>query len=335
MSFIWPSALLFLIILPIFIMIYLRLQQRRKRLAKTYGALGFSQQGSARQPGFRRHIPPLVFLAGLTLLLLAMARPQMTVNLPRVQSTILLSFDVSGSMAASDMEPTRMEAAKAAAKTFVENQPANTMIGVVTFSDSGFSVQPPTNERETILAAINRLTPERGTSLANGIYASLDALTPKTAELPSQYSDLTPVPTPTPTPVPTGVYQPAAIVLLTDGENTVSPDPLEAAQVAANQGVRIYTVGIGSPEGADLEIEGFMIHTQLDEAMLGQIADLTGGEYFNAESVADLQAIYRNIDPQLIIEPEKMEITSMLAGLSIVMLLVAGIFSLAWFSRMP
>ncbi|HLE30515.1 MAG TPA: VWA domain-containing protein, partial [Anaerolineales bacterium] len=142
-------------------------------------------------------------------------------------------------------------------------------------------------------------------------------------------------PTPTPTPVPKGAYTSAVIVLLTDGENTVSPDPLAAAQAAADRGVRIYTVGVGSAAGATLHIEGFTIHTQLDEAMLQRISLLTDGAYSNAESEQDLRTIYENLDPQLVIKPEKMEVTSIFAGASILMLLIGGAFSLLWFGRLP
>jgi Ca-activated chloride channel family protein len=143
------------------------------------------------------------------------------------------------------------------------------------------------------------------------------------------------MPTPTPTPVPEGTYTPAVIVLLSDGENTVSPDPLVAAQAAADRGVRIYTVGIGSAAGATLHINGFIIHSQLDEAMLQQISLLTDGAYYSAENEQDLRTIYDNLDPQLVMKPEKMEVTSIFAGASILVLLIGGAFSLLWFSRLP
>jgi Ca-activated chloride channel family protein len=260
-----------------------------------------------------------------------------------VEGIVILAFDVSGSMAADDMKPTRMEAAKAAVQDFVQRQPPSVQIGVVAFSDSGFAVQAPTNDQAILLASINRLTPTRGTSLAQGILASLNtiaasaeqSLSGETEGEPPHLSNLTPMPTPTPTPVPEGTYTPAVIVLLSDGENTVSPDPLVAAQVAADRGVRIYTVGVGSAAGAILHVEGFTIHSQLDEAMLQQISQFTGGAYYNAESEQDLRAIYENLDPQLVIKPEKMEVTSIFAGVSILVLLIGGAFSLLWFSRLP
>jgi Ca-activated chloride channel family protein len=239
-------------------------------------------------------------------------------------------------MAADDLEPTRLEAAKTAAKTFVARQPPSVLIGVVAFSDSAFGVQAPTNDQEEILATIQRLAPQLGTSLASGIFASLNTLAAEASSEPRLYTDLTPEATPTPTPVPEGTYGPAVIVLLTDGENTVNPDPRAAAQAAIDRGVRIHTIGIGSAEGTTLEIEGgFVVHTQLDEGMLRQISEMTGGSYFNVENEDDLDTVYENLDTQWVIKPEKMEVTSIFAGASILLLLIGGAFSLLWFSRVP
>jgi Ca-activated chloride channel family protein len=334
MSFIWPTMLLFAILLiPLLIAFYLILQRRRRRFAAQYGSLGLASSGGGI--GFRRHIPPTLFLAGLSILMLALARPQTQVSLPRIEGTVILAFDVSGSMAANDMQPTRMEAAKAAARDFVQHQPISVQIGIVAFSDSGFSVQPPTNDQDAILSAINRLTPQRGTSLANGILVSLNTIATSGQPNTTFYSSLTPVPTPTPTAVPQGTYASSVIVLLTDGENNENPDPVAAALSAAKSGVRIYTVGIGSAAGTILHVNGFTVHTQLDEAALQQIAQITGGTYYNAESRDDLLKIYNNLDPQLVIKPEKTEVTSIFAGSSMLVLLVGGLFSLLWFNRLP
>jgi Ca-activated chloride channel family protein len=336
MTFTWPAMLWFLLLLPLFILLYFRLQQRRRQLAARYGSLGLVQSADGRPAGFRRHIPVILFMAGLATLVLALARPQAVVSLPRIQGTVILAFDVSASMAADDIQPSRIEAARAAAQEFVNNQPVNVLVGVVAFSDSGLSVQVPTSEKEAIFAALARLAPSRGTSLANGIVASLTTIA--TANNPPEthyYSSITPEPTPAPTPMPAGTYTPAVIVLLTDGENTQEPDPLLAAQAAADRGVRIYTVGVGSAAGADLEIEGFIVHTQLDEAMLQQISQITGGTYYNATNEQDLRGIYDNLDLQWVIKPEKMEVTSLFAGASILILLISGTFSLLWLNRLP
>jgi len=335
MSFIWPETLILLLLIPPCVVLYLRLQRRRRRFAANYGSLGLTPEAAGHRLGLRRHIPPALFLVGLTILMFALARPQAVVSLPRLEGTLILAFDVSGSMSADDMKPTRMEAAKAAARDFVQRQPPGVQIGVVAFSDSGFEVQAPTNDQEASLASINRLTPARGTSLANGIFVSLDAIAVSAGQAPLFTDSLTPTLAPTPTPVPKGTFTSAAIVLITDGENTVSPDPLAAAQTAADRGVRIHTVGIGDAAGTLLHVNGFTVHTQLDEPMLQQISQLTDGVYYNAESEQDLLAIYENLYPQLAIKPEKMEVTSIFAGASILVLLIGGAFSLVWFSRLP
>ncbi len=286
-----------------------------------------------------RRIPGLLIVVGLTVMAVALARPQAVVSLPQEQGTVILAFDVSGSMAATDLTPTRMDAAKAAAKDFVARQPATVTVGVVAFSDSGVSVQEPTNDQASVLAAIDRLVPQRGTSVAEGILASLKAISVAEAGpyANNYYSNASPGagPTPTPTPVPAGMHAPASIVLLSDGENNENPDPAAAAQAAANQGVRIYTVGIGSPNGTTVTINGFQLHTQLDQATLQGIAQVTGGTYFGATDTAQLKSVYDNLDTQVVIQPQLTEITAIFAGLSLLMLLAGSAGSLLWLGRLP
>jgi Ca-activated chloride channel homolog len=328
MTFTWPIMLGSLLCLPLLVGTYISLQGRRRRIAASYsGFAGDHTQG--QQPGKLRHIPPMLFLIGLTLLLVALARPQMTVNLPRVEGTVILVFDVSGSMAAEDVEPNRMAAAKVSASEFVQRQPPSVQIGVVAFSESGLSVQAPTHDQDAILASINRLKPERGTSLGYGILTALNTLVGEGEETATGEN------LPTPTPVPRGTHGPTIIVLITDGENTAPPDPFEAAFTAAERGVRIYSIGIGSSAGTTLEINGYTVHTQLNEVALEQIAGLTGGEYYHAASDADLKDIYDRISPELVIKPEKMEVTSIFAGASLLTLLIGGSLMLLWFGRLP
>ena len=337
MTFIWPVMLLSLVLVPLFVGVYILMQQRRKRLSASYGDLGFIPGARGRQPGIRRHIPPVLFMVGLAILAVGLARPQAVVALPKQEGTVILAFDVSGSMAADDMKPTRMEAAKAAARDFIKHQPIFVQIGVVAFSDNGLSVQVPTTDQASVLSAINRLAPQSGTSVGQGITASLNAIAVgSSGGLPAEvYSNLLLTPTPTPTPVPHGTYTPAVIILLSDGENNENPDPLATAQTAADRGVRIFTVGIGSPAGTTVHINGFSLHTQLDENTLKQISQITGGTYYNAQSTQDLLNIYDHLDTQLVNKPEKTELTSLFAGTSIVIMLIGGLFSLLWFSRLP
>ncbi len=341
MSFIWPTMLFSLVLLPISVALYIRQQRRRRGLIASYGSLGVVRElggrpGGGRRVGWRRHTPPLLFLIALALLLVALARPQTTVSLPKVAGTVILAFDVSGSMAADDIKPTRMEAAKVAARDFVAQQPPTVRIGVVAFSDSGLAVQAPTNDQTVILAAINRLTPATGTSLGNGILVSLNTIAlAEKGEQTNYYRNLTPSVAPTPTPVPKGTHTSAVIVVLTDGESNVMPDPLAAAKTAANRGVRIYPVGIGSAAGAVLRINGFAVQTQLDEAVLKQIAQATDGTYYNAATAQDLQSVYANLSSQLIVKPEQIEVTALFSGAGLLVMLIGGVCSLLWFSRLP
>jgi Ca-activated chloride channel family protein len=337
MTFMWPILFVLLAILPVAVIAYVRIQRRRRQAAKALGGL-LAQRPAAEKkaPGVLRSLPALLFLVGLALLLFALARPQAMISLPRVEGTIILAFDVSGSMAADDMQPTRMEAAKAAATAFVERQPASVLLGVVAFSDNGLAVQVPTYDHDAVLAAIARLTPQRGTSLAQGIQASLGAISAGTRQQgPLEYSLRTPQPTATPTPVPEGTFSPAAIILLTDGENNMNPDPLTLAKMALERGVRIYTVGIGSAEGTVVHVNGISARTQLNEDMLQQISALTKAEYYNAQTQEDLQAVYQNLNPQLVVRPERTELTAVFAGASIIIMLAGGLLSLGWFGRVP
>jgi Ca-activated chloride channel family protein len=335
MSFIWPALLILLLLIPLAGWLYVRLQRRRSELVAHYGGMGLLQTSAGQRLGRRRHIPPALFLIGLSILLIAVARPQATVSLPRAEGTVILAFDVSGSMAATDLQPTRMEAAKAAARAFVDRQPPSIRIGVVAFSDSGLLIQSPTYQQADVLAAIGRIAPQRGTSLGQGVLAALNVIAGEAEQPQLLYSNREPSAAPTPAPLAGGRYESSVIVLITDGENTAPPEPQAIAQLAAERGVRIHTVGIGSPAGTTLTVNGFNVYTQLDEPTLQQIAQITAGDYYNAASSQDLQAIYENLDLQLLLKAEKIEITALFAGLGLLALLVGGICSLIWFGRVP
>lgn len=335
MSFIWPTLLFALLGIPLLIVLYFRLQARRHRFAARYGSLGVVHDALGSGVGSRRHVPAMIFLGGITVLVFSLARPQATVNVPKVEGTVILTFDVSGSMAAQDFKPSRMEAAKAAARQFVEKQPSSVSIGVVVFSDGGISVQPPTADRQETLTTIDRLVPRRGTSIGNGILVALNTIAVDAGDPPILKTSGTSNTTPDPVQSPQGWYPSAAIVLLTDGENNETPDPSVAANLAADLGVRVYTVGIGSPEGTTLEVEGFTVHTSLDEATLQQIASETGGAYYNAANEEQLRKIYNDLEPKLSIKPEKMELTSLFAGLGMIIFIIGGLLSLLWFGHVP
>lgn len=335
MSFIWTFMLWSLILIPLLILLYLRMQRRRAQIALRYGSLGLVQQASGRGVGMRRHIPAILFLVGLTVLFIALARPQMVIGLPKVEGIVVLAFDVSGSMAAEDFEPNRLEAAKAVAIDFVSRQPSTVKIGVVAFSESGLSVQIPTEDQTAIIDAIERLKPQRGTSLANGIVASLNTIANLTGQEPIVGFEGADVPAPLNGTPEISADQSAVIALLTDGENNMNPDPLAAAQLAADRGVRIHTIAVGSAEGTQLTVNGFTVFTKVDEATLRQISEMTQGTYFNAQTEDDLRDVYESIEPRLKIEEEAQEVTAVFAGVSILLLLVGGLLSLMWFSRVP
>ena len=328
MSLIWPWMLVTLLLVPLFVAGYVRLLGKRRQAADL-GPLSVVRDSSGRRARRQRHVPVLFSLVGLTLLLFGLARPEMFVDLPRVEGTVVLAFDVSNSMMADDLEPTRMEVAKAAARAFVENQPSTVQISVVAFSNGGLVVQPPTDDQTATLAAIDRLGPQGATSLGQGIFGALNAIAgeaisidPAALEEGAELPDI-------------GHYPSAVVLLMTDGENTASPDPLQIAQLAAQAGVRIFPVGIGSPEGAVLQIEGYNILSQLDETTLQQIASLTNGSYYRAGDEESLQEVYEHVDLQLTISGEKMEVTAIFAGLGLLLFLIGGVLSLLWFGRMP
>jgi Ca-activated chloride channel homolog len=336
MSFIWPTLLLTLLCVPLLVVLYLRMQQRRRKFAAQYGSLGLVYNAKGTGPGMRRHVPALIFLTGITLLLISMARPQATISLPRLEGTVILTFDVSGSMAADDLQPTRMEAAKVAALDFVDNQPPSVLIGVVAFSDGGISVQAPTANRDETAATIERLVPRRGTSVGNGMLVALNTIAVSAGDDPIlNTSTLSPGEAAQAVPAPQGWYTSAVIVLLTDGENNQDPDPVAAADLAADLGVRVYTVGIGTPAGAMVTVEGFTVLSQLNEPMLQYISDTTGGAYYNAGNEEDLRKIYNDLKPTLSIKREEMEITSILAGVGMLVFLIGGAISLLWFGHIP
>lgn len=333
MSFIWPWVLLTLVLVPVCMLLYRRLEQQRRRAADRLGSFGIVRSGGVTPSGARRHIPAVLFLVGLAVLLLAAARPQMTLPVPQLEGVVMLTFDVSASMAADDVEPTRMDAAKVVAQDFVERRPRNVKIGVVAFGEGGLVVQPPTDDQEALAATISRLVPQSGTSLGQGILATLNAIsgTPDTDQRENDNADAES----TAAPAQRETFAHTVIVLLTDGENTAPPDPLEAAQTAIEQGVRVHTVGVGSSAGTTLEIDGFNVHTQLHEALLEEIALLTEGDYLSLETSDDVGTIYEDLGSQFVVRNQEMEITSVLGGVSMIALLIGGGLSLLWFGRMP
>jgi Ca-activated chloride channel homolog len=338
MSFLWPEMFWALLIIPVIVSLYIIMQRRRRKYVVRYASLLLIKQSMGRRVGVRRYIPPVLFIISLMIMVLALARPTATVIMPSQKSTVILTIDVSGSMRANDIKPSRLEAAKSAAKIFVEKQPKDVLIGVVSFSEAAFIVQPPTKDRNAILGAIGRLSLQRRTAIGSGILTSLDAIFEEPGKKPTPTSnDVLGLPESTPSikPVPRGTYAPAVIVLLTDGQSNTGPHPLDVVMQALDRGVRIYTVGLGTPDGTTLDYYGFGMVVRLDEETLKRIAERTDGTYFRAGSETDLLKIYDNLGTQLVFTPEKTELTAWFTGLAALFLIIAVVLSLLWFNRLP
>jgi Ca-activated chloride channel family protein len=341
-TFEWPFMLLAIGLVPVFYLLARGIDERRRQRLAALGGLGrmgtsAGGSGATRAAGARAadRVATILVIAALVLFAMALARPQATVALPRVEGTIVLTFDVSGSMAADDVEPTRMESAKVAAKAIVDRQPQGVVIGVVAFSDAGLSVLAPTADQATVIQAIDRLGPSRGTSLGQGIIAALGAIEQAESDTPvGYYSNRSAEPTATPAPVAPGSHADAAIVLFSDGENNERPDPLAAAQAAADRGVRILTIGVGTAAGTTLDLDGFKVQTALDESLLQEISQLTEGIYQPAAS-ADPASVYDRLAERLVTRDESIEITALVAGAGLILLVAGVVISLARAGRLP
>lgn len=343
MTFLWPTSLWFLILVPILLGLYLWAQRRRRRYALRYASLSLVKEALGRGPGIKRHIPPALFLVAMVFMLTALARPVAVVKAPSQEGTVILTIDVSLSMRATDIKPTRIEAAKAAAKAFVLKQGDTVKIGVVSFASDASIVQPPTTDKDLVLAAIDRLRLQRATAIGRAILVSLDAIVEadggNEGDLPSAVltkpQDPNAAQKPTKTAVPGAAKSPATIILLTDGQNNQFPPPLQILDQAIDRGIRVYTVGVGTPGGAVLNLEGRSIRTSLDETTLKAIAQSTDAEYFLATSEADLRKVYENLTTQLVFRNEKTEVTALFTLVAAMLSVVASGLSLLWFNRLP
>jgi Ca-activated chloride channel family protein len=345
MTFLWPEALWLLAVVPLLALAYVALLARTRRSALRYVNLAMVRDAMSATPAWKRHLPPLLFLLAIALMIAAVARPAAIVTLPSQHQTIMLAMDVSGSMRATDVQPNRLAAAQAAAKAFVDDVPDDVRLGVVAFAATASVVQAPTHNREDVHAAIDRFQLQRGTAIGSGILVSLSALVPEaSAEVvqllygregaPAGKEKELRKPKQSETkPVPPGSFGSAAIILLTDGQRTTGPDVAEAAKMAADRGVRIYTVGIGTLKGEVIGFEGWSMRVKLDEDALKSIANATRGEYFYAGSAAELKKIYQSLNTRLVMEKKETEVTALFAAVAGALALLAAGLSLAWFNR--
>jgi Ca-activated chloride channel family protein len=340
MTFLWPTMLWAMLAVPFLIALYVFLITRRKKTTLRYASLGLIREAMGKGGVWRRHVPPVLLLLAVSALLFASSRPAALITLPSAQETIVLAIDVSGSMRAADVQPSRLVAAQEAAKAFVADLPRNVKVAVVSFAGTAAVVQAPTLSRDDVNAAIDRFQLQRGTAIGSGIVISLATLFPEAGIDLSQITGARAMPPgpndkPKPefTPVAPGSYSSAAIILLTDGQRTTGPDSLEAAKMAADRGVRIYTVGIGTKEGETIGFEGWSMRVRLDEETLKAIAKLTNADYFYAGTAADLKKVYQGLSTRLVVERKETEISALLAGLGALLVVIAAGLSVWWFGR--
>jgi Ca-activated chloride channel homolog len=345
MKFLWPELLWLLLAVPVVVAVYVILLRRRKKVALRYGSLSLVKEAMGAGQTIRRHVPPLLLLLAFTATLVAVARPVAVVVLPTQQEVIILATDISGSMRAQDVKPNRLAAAQAAAKEFVAKLPENTRVGVVSFAGTATVAQAPTRNREDVIAAIDRFQLQRGTAIGSGIIVSLSTIFPNAGidvssllygDRPRRIFSLDQARKTPPKefkPVPPGSYNSAAIILLTDGQRTTGPDSMEAARMAAERGVRVFTVGVGTASGEIIGFEGWSMRVRLDEETLKNIANVTHGEYFHAGSAADLMKVYEKLNSRLVFEKKDTEVTALLAAAATILMLLGTMLSLLWFNR--
>ena len=344
MNFLWPQFLWLALALPVLVLLYLWLLRRKKKLALRYASLSIVREAMGVGQTMRRHVPPFLFLLAMAALVIAAARPLAVVMLPSNQQTIILAMDVSGSMRAADVQPNRLAAAQNAAKSFLKELPRTVKVGIVAFAGSAQVAQLPTTNREDLVTAIDSFQLQRGTATGNGLVVALSTLfpdagigiddfAPKSAQrgVPidqagkSQKKEFVPV-----TP---GSYTSAAIIMLTDGQRTTGVDPLDAAKIAADRGVRVYTVGIGTKEGETIGFEGWSMRVRLDEDTLKSIANITRADYFYAGTAENLKTVYQGLSTRLVVEKKETEISALFALLGALLTVTAAALSVWWFGR--
>jgi len=349
-TFLWPQLLWLLLALPLLVLLYVWLLRRRKQAALRFASLSIVREAMGKGPGWRRHVPPVLLLLAIGLMLLASARPMATIVLPSTQQTIILAMDVSGSMRAEDVQPNRLVASQNAAKAFLAELPRHVKVGIVAFAGSAQVVQPVTLSREDLNTAIDKFQMQRATAIGSAIVVALSELFPGQVDLasvtygrgnndpfapqgrstdqPKAEAEKTPF-----VPVAPGSYNSAAIILLTDGQRTTGVDTAEAAKMAADRGIRVYTVGVGTVDGEVIGFEGWSMRVRLDEETLKSVARETKGEYFYAGTAENLKQVYESLSTRLTVEKKETEVSGLLALAAAVLVLLSAGLSLLWFNR--
>lgn len=353
MRFLWPELLWLLLLLPLMVAAYVGMLRRKKKAALRYASLRLVREALGPRPGWRRHVPPLLFLLAMAAALLAAARPSAEVTLPSSRATLILAMDVSRSMQATDVEPNRLEAAQSAARSFIHDLPKNVRLGIVSFAGTAAVVQTPTENRDDMLAAIDRFQLQRATATGSGLLLALSMLFPdeafdlEAALFNSRFgmgphpmpldkrkaADPAKASGPKKEPMKPGSYTGGVIILLSDGRRTTGPDPLDIAQMAADRGVRVYTVGFGTKDGASIDFEGYSFYVRLDEETLKAIAKMTGGEYFHAGTAQDLRKVYETLNARIALETRETEVSALFVAAAAALLVLGALLSLLWFHR--
>jgi len=354
MQFLWPHMLWLLLALPLLAAAYLYLISRRKKAALLYASLSLPRAALGPGQRIRRHIPPVLFLLALTAALLACARPSATVTLPADMLTLVLAMDTSRSMMATDVPPTRIVAAQQAARDLIVDLPSSVRLGIVSFAGTATVVQPPTDSRQDMLDALDRFELQRGTATGSGLIQALAVLfpddgidleailfgsvspragSPSTSLDQREAADAIKKREQERQPVEPGSYRHGAIILLSDGRRTAGPDPADAARMAAQRGVRVYTVGFGSTQSGANDESGMGYYMQLDEPALRGVAKITGGEYFQAGSAADLTQVYRQLTARFALERKETEVSALFSAVAVLLLVAACALSMLWFRR--
>jgi len=348
MRFLWPDLLWLLLIVPALAGAYVYVLRKRKKEAITYTNLALVRAAMGPGQKIRRHLPPALFLLAITAAILATARPSATITLPAQFLTIVLAMDVSRSMLAADVQPTRISAAQAAAREFIKDLPNNVRLGIVTFAGTASVVQTPTENRDEMLAAIDRFQLQRATATGSGLLLSLATLFPdegfdlQSAIYGSGFSSGGASPLDKSAkkaakkehkPVAPGSYTSGAVILISDGRRTTGPDPLEIAKIAASYGVRVFTVGFGTIDGALVGSEDFSFYARLDEPTLKAVAAITGAEYFHAGTAAEMRKVYEKLNSQFALERRETEISALLSAAAALFAFCAVMLSLLWFRR--
>jgi Ca-activated chloride channel family protein len=358
MRFLWPHLLWLLLALPALVAAYLYALRKKKKAAVHYSSLMLIRDALGPGQRWRRHLPPALFLAAIAIAIVAIARPSASIVLPSEHVTLIMAMDVSRSMLASDVEPTRISAAQTAAKSFIEGIPRNIRMGIVAFAATASVVQTPTENRDDLIAAVDRFQLQRGTATGSGLLLSLAQLFPEVGiDLEAivydnavyRYGAMANKEGAAPidrtrksaksdkknfTPAVPGSYTGGAIVLLSDGRRTTGPDPLEAARMAADRGVRVFTVGFGTKEGGTIPgFEGMGYYVRLDEETLKAVANITGAEYFHAGTAADLRKVYQSLNSKFAMERQETEVSALFSAVAALLVIGAAVLSLLWFHR--